>query len=324
MKLYLILISIFTVISLTSCNRDNNPVSDNNNIIDWEGNYPLVNTAYNDDVLFSSDRYIGTNFAPSVYIMHRGGTGIHALTDGVFAFGASWSPRRWKIIFIADSGYGPPSRGLYIMNSDGTNKKRLTSRDEDVFGTAAWSPDGSKIAYVEIDKSDTYGRGRVKIINPDGTDPKVLTDWFGGLRRVTWSPNSRSIIFDGFEYMSFNKLRIINSDGTGQAELFEYFTGCYSPSWSPDGALVAFCSNAYNYSQIFTYNINTKEIKLITKSNNFHDSPTWSSDSKAILFSSRPPGQTGGSSIYSIGTDGSNLSRLTDSLGTDYNVSWFK
>jgi Tol biopolymer transport system component len=320
-KSYLILILIFTIIFLTSCNKDNNPVSDNNNIIDWEGNSPLVNTDCNDSVLFSSDRYIGTNFAPSVYIMHKGGTGIHALTNGVFTFGASWSPRRWKIIFIADSGYGPPSRGLYIMNSDGTNIKRLTSSDEDVFGSAVWSPDGSKIAYVEI---DAYGLGRVKIINPDGTDAKVLTDWFGGLRCVTWLPNSRSIIFDGFENMSIHKLHIINSDGTGLSELFEYYYGCYSPSCSPNGTLVAFCSSAFNYTQIFTYNINTKEIKLITKSNNFHDRPTWSPDSKSILYSSRPPSQSGGSSIYSIGIDGSNLVRLTDSLGTDYDVSWFK
>jgi len=322
-KRFISFVIIFIGYVFVSCSEDSNPINSNKQN-DWEGNYPLVNTACNDSVLFSSDRFIGTSFAPSVYIMHKSGSGMRAISDQLFTFGGSWSPRRWKILFIADSGYGPPSRGLYVMNSDGTDKKRITPAGEDVFGSAAWSPDGNKIAYIEIDTSDQFGRGRVKLINPDGTEPKVLTDWYGGLRDVTWSPDSRRIIFDGFEYMSFDKLHIINSDGTGLSLLFEYHQGCYSPSWSPDGVLVAFCSYAYNYSQIFTYNTNTKEIKLITKRYYFQDSPTWSSDSKAILFSSRPPGQTGGSSIYSIGIDGLNLVRLTDSLGTDYNVSWFK
>ena len=202
------IILLFISYIFVSCSEESNPL-DSDKQYDWEGNYPLVNTACNDSVLFSSDRFIGTSFAPSVYIMHKSGSGMHAISDQLFTFGGSWSPRRWKILFIADSGYGSPSRGLYVMNSDGTNRKRLTPVGEDVFGSAAWSPDGSKIAYIEIDTSDQFGRGRVKLINPDGTEPKVLTDWYGGLRDVTWSPDSRRIIFDGFEYMSFDKLHII-------------------------------------------------------------------------------------------------------------------
>lgn len=328
MKQYFIPFAIIVILFITSCNKSNNPVSMSNEVFDWEGNYPKINTSCNDSILFSSDRFIGTNYAPSVYIMHRSGSGIHALTNQWFTSGASWSPRRWKIIFFADNGAGKTSRGLYIMNSDGTNIKRLTPLGEDVFGTAAWSPDGNKIAYIEIDTSNQYGRGRIKVINPDGTDPKIITDWFGELRRVTWSPDSRKIIFDGFEYMSKDKLFIINSDGSGFSVLFDYLYGCYSPSWSPDGKLLAFCSSTMLsgsfYMKIFIYNFDTKQIKQVSSGKTFEYSPTWSSDSKTILFSSSPPGESGGSSIFSIMTDGSNFSRLTDSLGTDYSVSWVK
>ena len=328
MKSYFIFILTFALIFLASCNKGSNPISGSNEIIDWEGNYPLVNTACNDSILFSSDRYIGTSYAPSVYIMHKSGSGIHSLTNHMFTFGASWSPRRWKIIFIGDSSFGKSLRGLYVMNSNGTNIKRLTPEGEDVYGIAAWSPDGNRIAYTEIDTTDPYGRGRIKVINPDGTDEKTLTDWFGGLRRVTWSPDSRKIIFGGFEYMSGDKLYIINSDGTGLAVLFEYYEGCYSPSWSPDGTLVAFSSFALidgnYYSKIFTYNMNTYDIKQVSTGKTFDYNPTWSSDSKIILFASNPPGISGKSSIYRINKDGSDLIQLTDSLGTDYNASWFR
>jgi Tol biopolymer transport system component len=329
MKWYSIPFLILFIIFFSSCKKNKNPVSNNNNdVIDWEGNYPLVNTACNDSILFSSDRYIGTSYAPSVYIMHKNGSGLHALTNKGFAFGASWSPRRWKIIFIIDSSWGKPSRGLYVMNSNGTNIKRLTPRGEDVFGISAWSPNGNKIAYIEIDTTDQYGRGRVKVMNPDGTNEKTLTNWFGQLHRVTWSPDSRRIIFGGIEYMSRDKLYIINSDGTGLSELFYYWQGCYSPSWSPDGKFVAFCSFALidsgYYSKIYTYNIDTRDIKMVTSGKTFDDNPTWSSDSKTILFSSSPPGLSLKSSLYSIDKDGSNLIQLTDSLGTDYNVSWYQ
>lgn len=327
-KIIISLLLLFVgFIFITCSDDDSNPINPNVQK-DWEGNYPLVNTACNESILFSSDRFIGTSFAPSVYIMHKSGSGMHAISDQLFTFGGSWSPRRWKILFIADSGYGPPSRGLYVMNSDGTNRKRLTPAGEDVFGSAAWSPDGSKIAYIEIDTSDQYGRGRIKLINPDGTDPKILTNWYGELREVTWSPDSRRIIFDGFEYMSYNKLYIINSDGTGLSVLFEYHRACYLPSWSPDGTLVAFCSFTYidgsYYTKIFTYDINTKKIKLLTSGKSMDFSSTWSSDSKTILYSSFPPGNYNCSSLYAIGVDGSNNIRLTDSLGLDNDVSWYK
>lgn len=322
----LFLIALCLGLVLSSCEKNADPISSNDpltSITDWEGNYPLINTACTDSILFCSDRCIGTAFAPSVYVMYKGGSGVRALTNQWFTFGASWSPRRWKIIFIADTGWGKPARGLFIMNSDGTNKKRVTPIGEDVFGTAAWSPDGNKIAYVEIDTSDQYGRGRVKLINPDGTNPKVLTDWFGQLRRITWSPDSRRIVFGGSD-----KLYIINTDGTEPSVLLNYSQGCYSPSWSPDGTLIAFSSfasidNTY-YSKIFTFNVNSRRIAQVTTGKSFDYDPTWSSDSKAILFSSSPPGISSGSSIYRIDINGLNLVRLTDSLGTDYNVSWFK
>jgi TolB protein len=165
------------------------------------------------------------------------------------------------------------------------------------------------------------------VINPDGTNAKVITDWFGQLSRVTWSSDSRRIVFGGFEYMSSDKLYIINSDGTGLSVLFNYTQGCYSPSWSPDGKLIAFSSfaniDSTDYSKIFTFDVNNSKINQITSGKTFDNDPTWSSDSKTILYSSSPPGLSAKSSIYSININNSKVVRITDSLGTDYNVSWF-
>ena len=124
--------------------------------------------------------------------------------------------------------------------------------------------------------------------------------------------------------MSYDKLYIVNEDGSGLIELFNYPQGCYFPSWSPNGELLAFSSFALSggiyYSKIFTYSFSTTHIQQITTKNTFDYHPTWSPDSKTILFSANINGR---GSIYSIDINGNNLTRITDSLGTDYDISWY-
>lgn len=97
-KIIISLCLLFIVYIFISCSEDSNPL-DSNKQYDCEGNYPLVNTACNDSVLFSSDRFIGTSFAPSVYIMHKDGGGIRALTNEYFTFGATYSVNNSITIF---------------------------------------------------------------------------------------------------------------------------------------------------------------------------------------------------------------------------------
>jgi Tol biopolymer transport system component len=308
---------------LSSCKKDSDPVSANQSAIDWEGNYPLINTAYSDSIIFDSNRYLGTNYAPCLYIAHKSGSGVRPLMNTGFTMFAGWSPRRWQIVFLSQSGWGASTLGIFTMNINGTNLKRISPVGEDVSGRAAWSPDGNTIAYVEIDSTDQYGRGRIKLVDPDGGNPRVLTGWFSQLHRMTWSPDSKRIAFGGND-----KIYIINANGTGVSPLFEYSQSCYAPSWSPDGTLIAFNSFAYSYesyfSKVFTYNVQTHKIIQITTGSTEDWDPTWSPDSKMLVYGSSPPGLNVSTSIYRINIDGSNNVRLTDASGSDWNVSWYQ
>ena len=325
MKKTMVILSLCFLLVLASCKKNSSPTSSDGNSVDWEGHYPSVNIACADSILCASTRYLGTSYAPSVYILYKDGSGMRALTTQWFTFAASWSPRRWKIIYVADTGSAKPAYGLFIMNSDGSNKKRLSQPGESVFGTASWSPDGNTIAYIEIDTSNQYGQGRVKLMNPDGTDERILTNWYLDLRRVSWSPDSRRVVFDGG---TSDKIYIVNVDGSGLSQLFNYSQGCYSPSWSPDGNTLAFSSfaiiDSVYYSKIFTYGFNTGRITQVTNGKTFDYNPTWSSDSKTIVFQSSPPGVSSGSALYQINVNGSNQTQLTDNSATDYDPSWYK
>jgi Tol biopolymer transport system component len=303
-----------------ACN--DNPLSNEDTVINWEGHEGEFNYEVEESILFCSDRCVGTQFIPSVHIMKNDGSGIKALTTSWFTFGASWSQRRWKIIYITDSISTESSKNLYIMNFDGSGKKRITPLNEEVIGTAVWSPDGQKIAYIEKDSTDQYDQSRVRLINPDGSNSRVLTDWFRNLKRVTWSNDSKQIVFSGFKPGSNDKLYIVNSDGSNCSTLLAYSQGSFSPSWCLDSNLVAFSSFGYIgpdlYSQIFTYDIDTNEVKRITNSKTLDYNPTWSSDGDAIIFSSRVAGEESVSSIMRINKDGTNLVKLTDELGDDW------
>jgi len=107
----------------------------------------------------------------------------------------------------------------------------------------AFSPDGTKVAYVRIvqDESQLYGTpttSTIHFINIDGTnDHRVASFSEEFLADLSWSPDGSKLIFDRTPLLGGvplpgqgNGIWIINGDGTG---LHEFLTPPASkPSWS--------------------------------------------------------------------------------------------
>lgn len=83
-----------------------------------------------------------------------------------------WSPVSNEIVYQSPvSG----SWDLYVINADGSNKRRLTS-DGAIEGLPTWSPDGQWIAYL----SDQGGNWGIWIIRADGAGARQLFAFDGG------------------------------------------------------------------------------------------------------------------------------------------------
>ena len=137
-----------------------------------------------------------------------------------------FSPDGTKIAFTSERD---APAAIYMMNSDGTDQRRLT---EDGSGPD-FSPDGTKIVF----SSDSYdgsrdSRTEIYLINVDGSGLTRLTHANGNDKQPTFSPDGTKIAFTS-KRKGFGYLYTMNADGTEQTMVSKELIGVTCPSWQP-------------------------------------------------------------------------------------------
>jgi TolB protein len=219
-----------------------------------------------------------------------------ALTPRPAAFGAANA----KIAFTQSAAGGQKRGGLYIMNADGSGKRKLA--DQGNF--PSWSPDGRKIAF-----------GGLRVVNADGSGLQRLT----GGTLPAWSPDGRRIAFTLGRYVrskgSYLDIYVINADGSGEQKLTSSDGG--RPFWSPDGQKIAFTRRQPRFSRnfdIYVMNADGSGRRHLARTT-YASNPAWSPDGREIAF-------VRGYDIWVMNADGSSQRRLTRGAARDLAPSW--
>jgi Tol biopolymer transport system component len=231
-----------------------------------------------------------------------------------------WAVGQGKVVAFGVEGTGsygaglvsdrdePLNQQIYLMNSDGSNQRRLTSGDGDVQNwEPAWSPDGSRIAFV----SNRDGNAEIYVMDADGSNQTRLTeneafDW-----QPAWLPDGHHIAFvsgrDGDD-----EIYVMDVEGSNETRLTNEPGYDWNPAWSPDGSEIAY---GHMLSQDDTWEIcvvdpDASDQRCLTDNdiNDWHFA--WSPDGSLIAFTSL---QADGGGIYVMATDGCNPTRLTKS-----------
>ena len=203
---------------------------------------------------------------------------------------------------------------IRVINADGSGGMRVTADGEDA-SDPAWSPEGSRIAYITsvFDREDELGYDEIFTVNPDGSGRTQVTDsqlpdFKSG---PTWSPDGTRIAFGGCcDPPGNSDLYVVNSDGTAMTNLTSTphrFEG--DPAWSPQGDTIAFISGGGSGADIFLMDPDGGNVVQLTHTEESEWEPAWSPDGNKIVFL-RDFGTQGGR-LYTMNADGSGVRMVT-------------
>jgi len=183
-----------------------------------------------------------------VYVVNSDGTELSKVELGMQIFGTpQFTPTNESIVFY---GADNATSGLFEFSLQDSQVKLISGKVEDESGFA-FSPDGSKLAYFEMDRDlgearlieETLGTGHVVTLAslpiPKGSGSSIPE-----VANLSWSNAGKNLVFEFGRSASDRAIYLASAAGTGLIKVVE---SAHAPTISPDGRCLAYISNKQVY-----------------------------------------------------------------------------
>ena len=246
-----------------------------------------------------------------IYLLPIEGGSAVAIDSGLsWAMQPRFSPDGTEIAFISDAGGGD---NVWIMQSDGSGSRQLTTEDFRLLNNPYWSPDGQYIAARKhFTTTRSLGTGEIWLYHRNGGAGVAVVEKPGEghqkeLGEPAFSPDGRYVYFSVDSTPGSTFIYAQDSNGqvfeirrhdlqTGDTESFVTGAGgAVRPTPSPDGQYLAFVRRIRAKSALFIKDLQSgHEYPIYTDLDQdnqevwgvqgLYPNMDWTPDSKSIVF----------------------------------------
>jgi TolB protein len=219
------------------------------------------------------------------------------------------------IVFTCQIFKVQASNQICIMNADGSGFRRLTTDDSKQHFYPSLAPDGKSVLYSAFLETDNYEIYELKI---DDGSVNRLTNVYGVETAPEFSPDGQSLTYTKSNAATGNfQIIVTNRNGSGGGNIPRVFG--WDPTWSPDGKKMLFASDSRGLVQLYTVDLDGRNMTAVTNLPAIRGRSDWSADGRFIVTYSGPAWNR---ELFIMNADGTNSHQLTPGGGNSQGPSF--
>ena len=192
---------------------------------------------------------------------------------------------------------------LEIADADGEGIQVALRSNEPII-SPAWSPDGTKLAYVSFEAKKPI----VYVQNLITRERTVIANYKGSNSAPAWSPDGSKLAI-ALSRDGLTQIYSVNANGTGLQRLTTTSGIDTEPQYSADGQYIYFLSDRSGGPQIYRMTSGGGEAKRMTFGGSYNITPRISPDGKTLAYISRRDGKF---QLFSLDLISAQEQRLSD------------